>query len=370
MTCLLFVDQYGEIGGGQTVLLSLLRAAIQTGATISVLAPGGGALEAAIHKEFGGAVTFYSCEEPQLTHGRKDFRDVLALLAYGRRFRRHLPLLRVQDVIWVNGLRHLPHLLLMSRAFRARMIYHVHLTHSRLERLLLRHASRARQTFRTVVNSRFVASGLAIPQKRLTLIENALEPAFANRPFIDRFTQHQPWTGVVIGTLRPEKGQDIAINATAGKITLHIVGRDGDGATSWIANLKRDAGASVQFDGPVIDGPGRLDAINPQFSLVPSRWQEPFGLVAIESMACSCVTIVSASGGLAEIAEKTGALVARDEATLAIMVSDLCARPPADLTAIARQQYEATQRHYAPARFKIAVRELITAAFASSAPGL
>jgi glycosyl transferase family 1 len=35
-------------------------------------------------------------------------------------------------------------------------------------------------------------------------------------------------------------------------------------------------------------------------SVVPSRCQEPFGLVALEGVACGCRAIVVADGGLAE----------------------------------------------------------------------
>jgi glycosyltransferase involved in cell wall biosynthesis len=369
VTRLLFIDQYGEIGGGQTVLISLLRATSGTYA-VSVLAPGGGALEAAISKEFGDAITFIPCEEPRLTHGRKSLSDILLLLAYGIRFRKHLPLLRAQDVIWVNGLRHLPHMLRLSRKIPARIIYHVHLAHSRLERALLRHAARARQTFRLVVNSRFVAHGLDIPEDRLFLIENALNPAFAGRAFVDRFRQAGPWKGAVFGTLRPEKGQDIAVRAAAGQLRLHIVGRDGDGAADWIAGLRREAGPSVRFDGPATDIPSCIDAMNPQFSLVPSRVLESFGLVAIESMACSCFTIVSGRGGLAEIAERTGALVACDGADLTRVLATLCETPAATLSAMAQRQFEATQHYYAPARFEAQVQALLTAAFAGRSPSL
>ncbi len=36
--------------------------------------------------------------------------------------------------------------------------------------------------------------------------------------------------------------------------------------------------------------------------VVPSRWQEPFGLVALEGVACGCRAIISESGGLKEAA--------------------------------------------------------------------
>jgi glycosyltransferase involved in cell wall biosynthesis len=34
--------------------------------------------------------------------------------------------------------------------------------------------------------------------------------------------------------------------------------------------------------------------------VVPSRWQEPFGIVALEGIASGCVVVGSAEGGLAE----------------------------------------------------------------------
>jgi glycosyltransferase involved in cell wall biosynthesis len=32
--------------------------------------------------------------------------------------------------------------------------------------------------------------------------------------------------------------------------------------------------------------------------VVPSRWEEPFGMVALEGIACGCLVVGSASGGL------------------------------------------------------------------------
>jgi glycosyltransferase involved in cell wall biosynthesis len=37
-----------------------------------------------------------------------------------------------------------------------------------------------------------------------------------------------------------------------------------------------------------------------QVLVVPSFWQEPFGIVALEGIACGCVIVGSAGGGLAE----------------------------------------------------------------------
>ena len=45
-----------------------------------------------------------------------------------------------------------------------------------------------------------------------------------------------------------------------------------------------------------------------QFLLVPSLWEEPFGMVALEGMACGCIPIVSNSGGLPEAIGEAGLL--------------------------------------------------------------
>jgi glycosyltransferase involved in cell wall biosynthesis len=37
-----------------------------------------------------------------------------------------------------------------------------------------------------------------------------------------------------------------------------------------------------------------------QIMVVPSRWDEPFGIVALEGIACGCVVVGSENGGLRE----------------------------------------------------------------------
>ena len=46
--------------------------------------------------------------------------------------------------------------------------------------------------------------------------------------------------------------------------------------------------------------------------VVPSRWDEPFGLVTLEGMACGLATIASRTGGTAEIIGDAGLLFERD----------------------------------------------------------
>ena len=46
--------------------------------------------------------------------------------------------------------------------------------------------------------------------------------------------------------------------------------------------------------------------------VVPSRWQEPFGLVALEGVACGCVAVAARSGGLADAIGNCGVTFRHD----------------------------------------------------------
>lgn len=47
--------------------------------------------------------------------------------------------------------------------------------------------------------------------------------------------------------------------------------------------------------------------------VVPSVWEEPFGVVVLEGLACGCVPLVARSGGLPDAVGNCGMVVARDD---------------------------------------------------------
>jgi glycosyltransferase involved in cell wall biosynthesis len=64
---------------------------------------------------------------------------------------------------------------------------------------------------------------------------------------------------------------------------------------------------------------------------VPSRWEEPFGVVALEGIACGCVVVAADGGGLPEAIGPCGVTFARGDAgALAERFRELL-RPGADL---------------------------------------
>ena len=62
---------------------------------------------------------------------------------------------------------------------------------------------------------------------------------------------------------------------------------------------------------------------------MPSRWHEPFGLVALEAMACGAALICSRRGGLPEVAGDAALYVDPDNpATIAAAIRDLANDEP------------------------------------------
>jgi glycosyltransferase involved in cell wall biosynthesis len=91
-----------------------------------------------------------------------------------------------------------------------------------------------------------------------------------------------------------------------------------------------------------------------RFLVVPSLWEEPFGLVAIEAIACGCTPIVARSGGLPEAVADCGAVFERaDSRDLAHTIERLALGPEAGTRAeraAARARHLASHRPEAVAR--------------------
>jgi glycosyltransferase involved in cell wall biosynthesis len=161
----------------------------------------------------------------------------------------------------------------------------------RLKRFLLRFAASS------IAVSRAVADDLATPS---VVIPNPYRDGLFRRlPDVER-------TGdlAFVGRLVSDKGADVLLDALAQlaaeglRPRLAVVG-DGPEAP----HLRAQAAASgvarqVDFLG-TRTGEELVEILNRQRILVvPSRYDEPFGIVALEGIACGCVVVGSAGGGL------------------------------------------------------------------------
>jgi len=120
-----------------------------------------------------------------------------------------------------------------------------------------------------------------------------------------------------IGRLVPDKGFDLAIDALPGVLARYpetrlVVASDGPERSALEQQVKRMGLAhAVEFTGWV--EADRLPALYNSATavVVPSRWREGFGLVALEASRMARPVVATSKGGLTEIVahEETGLLV-------------------------------------------------------------
>jgi glycosyltransferase involved in cell wall biosynthesis len=150
------------------------------------------------------------------------------------------------------------------------------------------------------------------------------------------------------GRLVSEKGFDVAIAAArAAGVPLTIAGEGPDGAR--LRALA--AGADVTFTGWVAgERLGELRA-GAAVVLVPSRWEEPFGYVALDALAAGVPVLASDRGGLPEVVGPENTLALEDTAAwaarLRALAGDAGERARCGEAALARvREHFGEDRHY------------------------
>lgn len=115
-----------------------------------------------------------------------------------------------------------------------------------------------------------------------------------------------------VGQLREEKGTQVLLEAMSrvrAPAELHLAGRGPE-----LDRLRSDAarlGLRARFHGQVPDAPAFFrDA---DLAVVPSLWDEAFGLVAAEAMASGTPLVVADSGALPEVVGEAGVVVPRGD---------------------------------------------------------
>ena len=108
-----------------------------------------------------------------------------------------------------------------------------------------------------------------------------------------------------VGRITPDKGVDDLLRALAvvrkAGFDIGAVIAGECGSEDPIRGIARDLGLAdkVRFVGPK-RGDELVALMNAhQVLVVPSKWNEPIGIVALEAMACGCAIIGSEGGGLA-----------------------------------------------------------------------
>jgi glycosyltransferase involved in cell wall biosynthesis len=109
-----------------------------------------------------------------------------------------------------------------------------------------------------------------------------------------------------VGRLVSDKGADdlveaLALLAAAGtRLGLTIVGEGPERDALERLAARRGVSELVRFAGPLGDRDLADAYRRHRVAVVPSRYDEPFGIVALEAIACGCAVVGSRGGGLAD----------------------------------------------------------------------
>ena len=142
------------------------------------------------------------------------------------------------------------------------------------------------------------------------------------------------WRMVYAGRFDPRKGPETAVRALSHlppEASLHLYGRGGGPERRRLAAIASDLGVEERVTFAEA-GRDQLAAAYQDADVVvfPSEWEEPFGLVPLEAMACGTPVVATGMGGSAEFLTDGGnclLFAPRDASGLAAAVSRLGAEP-------------------------------------------
>jgi glycosyltransferase involved in cell wall biosynthesis len=189
------------------------------------------------------------------------------------------------------------------------------------------------------VKRKYVEAGFS--PESIETIYNGIDPLFVDLPLAERPVIKERYSLLFTGRLRLEKGVfvilkalDLLLHQARGACSVHL-NICGSGDKVYIDELQsflreRNLAEVVTFHGwlPQQELVAFYDSSD--IMLVPSLWQEPFGLVVAEAMARGLPVIASDMGGPAEIIthDADGILVSPgDEQALSEAIKQLLVNP-------------------------------------------
>ena len=145
--------------------------------------------------------------------------------------------------------------------------------------------------------------------------------------FVSLENSKRDYDFVFLGRLVSDKGADLAIKALQKVMYAKDAGQKNEGAgysltiigdgpdRKKLEDLANALGPRVRirFTG-ILRGKVLVSWLNRhKYLLVPSVWEEPFGNVVLEGMACGCIPIVSDGGGLPDAVGDAGLIFKRGD---------------------------------------------------------
>jgi glycogen(starch) synthase len=170
----------------------------------------------------------------------------------------------------------------------------------RLKRNLLHRAT-------IISNSRASADDL---EANSVVIPNAYDDAIYMTP---PNCSRAPNSLVFVGRLVESKGLHLLLEALVDlrsrglRPSLTVIG-DGPAREDLEVQARRSGLTAIRFLGSQEPPAVARVLFETEVIVIPSLWREPFGIVALEGIACGCVPIASSGGGLGEAVGSAGLL--------------------------------------------------------------
>ncbi len=344
MAGVLLLDQYAGFGGGQRILLDVARAFKHEGRAVRVLLPGHGRVQEALAAE---NFPVFPLPLTDMRAGRKPFWQKAAYLQHTRRATKTVVAAILEErpeIIYANAPRCFLPAVLAARRTGVPVVCALHLIFTGgLERRLISWCFGQPQVKRVI----FCSDATAAPFAKACGTKGTKLHYWVSPEFLERPSQRQgsrKGLGLnpadvavgVLGRISKTKGQKRFIEALGPLLESHpelrlfVAGAADFECPGEEKAVLQVAGGSpdprrVTITGRMVEALPFLDAMD--LLVVPSQWEEPFGLVAVEGMARGLPVVATRSGGLVEIVEDgvTGFHAGKDVPSLRRAVEPLVA---------------------------------------------
>lgn len=170
----------------------------------------------------------------------------------------------------------------------------------------------ARRNRYNICASRFIRDVVELPAAKV------ISNCYDDTVFKTDAVAGRPRSIVFVGRLVSDKGADLLLESLRHlpvemDLKITIIG-DGPERAALETMAARIKPWQIRFTGSLTPDAVARELKQHQILVVPSLWKEPFGIVALEGMACGCVPLVSDGGGLPEAVGEAGCVFKRGDA--------------------------------------------------------
>lgn len=328
---ILFIDQNSSLGGGQRVLLDLIQFYLSKGFNPSLMLPSEGYVSNFISS---WGIPFSTIPLPQMSAGKKTIYEKISYPFYSLKCAEaieNFAYFKEVDLIFANGPRvFLPSVIAGKRVSKP-VHFQLHLLfQSGIEKRLITKLLKT-DTVKSAVacsNTVFEPFKNILPQKMSVI------PYWVSLQFLTEKNRREELRKQyflldnqivigVIGRISPTKGQIFFLNSLLPlleerKEIVLLFGGFSDFENPDEEKKLQELAQNSPFKERIkilgmVEGLDFYDAID--ILVVPSLWEEPFGLVAVEGMARKLPLVVTRSGALSDtvVDGETGFVVEKKE---------------------------------------------------------